>query len=86
MDVLPAQASSVPCERLFSSGKETCTARRNRIHPELMEALQVLKLSAHNSTLNLTEHLSDWFDPLEDILEVSEVLGVACGVETESFG
>ena len=51
-----------------------------------MEALQVLKLSAHNSTLNLTEHLSDWFDPLEDILEVSEVLGVACGVETESFG
>jgi hypothetical protein len=24
MDVLPAQASSVPCERAFSSSKETC--------------------------------------------------------------
>ena len=39
-DDKPAQASSVPCERLFSSGKETCTARRNRLQPHLMEALQ----------------------------------------------
>lgn len=77
MDVLPAQASSVPCERLFSSGKETCTARRNRIQPELMEALQALKLSTHNSTLNLTEHLLDGFNPPEDhILEASEVSAV----------
>jgi hypothetical protein len=58
MDVLPAQASSVPCEHLFSSGKETCTARRNRIQPKLMEALQALKLSSRNGSLNLTEHLS----------------------------
>jgi hypothetical protein len=28
MDVLPAQASTVPSERVFSSSKETCTARR----------------------------------------------------------
>ena len=74
MDVLPAQASSVPCERLFSSGKETCTARRNRIHPKLMEVLQALKLSSRNRSLNLTEHLSAGFYPLEgDELEVCEV-------------
>jgi hypothetical protein len=75
MDVLPAQASSVPCERLFSSGKETCTARRNRIQPKLMEALQALKFSSRNGSLNLTEHLSPGFYPIEgDDLEVCEVL------------
>ncbi|KAJ3563636.1 hypothetical protein NP233_g8817 [Leucocoprinus birnbaumii] len=45
LDILPIQASSVPCERLFSTAKETMAPRRNRIAPELMEALQVLKYS-----------------------------------------
>ena len=45
MDYLPIQASSVPCERIFSSAKETDTTRRNRIRPVLMEALQTLKFS-----------------------------------------
>ncbi|KAJ8457523.1 hypothetical protein ONZ45_g18279 [Pleurotus djamor] len=43
MDILPIQGSSVSCERVFSSAKETTTMRRNRISPELMEWLQVLK-------------------------------------------
>jgi hypothetical protein len=43
MDVLPIQGSAVPCERVFSSGKETTTAQRNHISPKLMEALQILK-------------------------------------------
>jgi hypothetical protein len=73
MDVLPAQASSVPCERLFSSGEETYTARRNRIQPKLMEALQALKFSARNNSLNFTEHLSAGFYPPEgDDLEVCD--------------
>ena len=59
MDVLPAQASAVPCERLFSSSKETCTPRRNRINPDLMEALQTLKFSFRSDTLNLTKHVED---------------------------
>jgi hypothetical protein len=45
MDYLPIQASAVPCERAFSSSAETDTLRRNRIHPVLMEALQMLKFS-----------------------------------------
>ena len=74
MDVLPAQVSSVPCKCLFSSGKETCTPHRNRIDPKLMEVLQALKLSSHNCSLNLTEHLSARFYSLEgDDLEISEV-------------
>ncbi|EPS92713.1 hypothetical protein FOMPIDRAFT_1080322, partial [Fomitopsis schrenkii] len=43
MDYLPVQATSVPCERLFSSAADTDTPKRNRISAELMEALQVLK-------------------------------------------
>ncbi|EIN03294.1 hATC-domain-containing protein, partial [Punctularia strigosozonata HHB-11173 SS5] len=43
LDILPAQASSVACERLFSSAKETDTLRRNRLSPAVMEALQFLK-------------------------------------------
>lgn len=45
MDILPIQASAVPCERVFSSSKETMSGRRNRINPGLMEALQMLKFS-----------------------------------------
>jgi hypothetical protein len=43
MDILPIQASSVPSERVFSSGAETDTVKRNHISPVLMEALQILK-------------------------------------------
>ena len=46
MDILPIQASSVPCERVFSSSKETITARRNSLSPGLVEALQLLKYSS----------------------------------------
>jgi len=59
MDILPAQASAVPCERLFSSSKETCTPRRNRINPELMEALQILKFSFRSKTLDHSKHIED---------------------------
>lgn len=44
-DYLPIQASAVPCERVFSSAKETDTLKRNRVHPMLMEVLQTLKFS-----------------------------------------
>jgi hypothetical protein len=55
MDVLAIQGSAVPCERVFSSGKETMSARRNRIKYDLMEALQMLKFSLnHNHELNFT--------------------------------
>jgi hAT family C-terminal dimerisation region len=43
MDILPIQASSVPCERVFSSSKQTITARRSQLSPQLVEALQLIK-------------------------------------------
>lgn len=59
MDILPIQASSVPCERVFSSGKETATPRRNRLSPHMMEALQMLKYSTkkRRDVLNFTSGL-----------------------------
>ena len=58
MDYLPIQASAVPCERVFSSSAETDTKKQNRLKPELMEALQVLKFSWKESRLNFTAHLN----------------------------
>ena len=44
----------MPCERIFSSAKETDTAKRNNISPALMEALQMLKFSYKKDRLNFT--------------------------------
>ena len=54
MDILPAQASAVSVERVFSSSKETDTARRSRLSPELFEALQILKYSVKRRRLDFT--------------------------------
>ena len=67
MDIIPIQASSVPCERVFSSGKQTMAPRRSRISPRLMEVLQIMKFSIRKGgceqSLNFTEGL-DWKEEL----------------------
>lgn len=45
LDVLPAQASSVASERIFSSAKLTASDLRSRIGVEKFEKLQLLKFS-----------------------------------------
>ena len=73
MDILPIQGSSVPCERVFSSSKETMTARRSRISPELMEALQLLKFSLrHGHHLDFSAGTS-WDDELAAIEAVHDL-------------
>ena len=57
MDFLPIQASSVPCEHVFSSSAERDTNRRNRIKPNIMEALQILKYGLKQDRLSLTVDL-----------------------------
>jgi hypothetical protein len=54
MDYLPIQASAVPCERVFSSSSETDTKKRNRLKPELFEALQILKFGLKRDRLSFT--------------------------------
>jgi hypothetical protein len=60
MDYLPIQATSVPCERVFSSAKETDTAKRNRMSPVLMEALQLLKFALKKQRLDF---IHGWATP-----------------------
>ncbi|KAF5370272.1 hypothetical protein D9758_006873 [Tetrapyrgos nigripes] len=55
LDVLPAQASAVPCERVFSSSKETDTDRRTRMSSVLVEVLQILKALYRDDRLNFTK-------------------------------
>jgi hypothetical protein len=57
MDVLPAQASAVSCERVFSSSQETCTLCQAHLQPKLLEALQMLKFSFHRSRLSFTDSI-----------------------------
>jgi hypothetical protein len=54
MDVLPAQASSVSSERVFSSSKITCTRARNKISARTIEQLQLLKyyIRHHRAPIN----------------------------------
>jgi hypothetical protein len=54
MDYLPIQASSVPCEKVFSSSAETDTKQRNHISPLIMEALQRLKFQLRKECLDFT--------------------------------
>lgn len=57
LDVLPVQASAVPCERVFSSSKETDTNRRANLSSEKMEQLQILKYGYRSERLSFTDDL-----------------------------
>ena len=67
MNILPIQASSVPCERVFSSFKETITARRNSFSPHLVEALQLLKYATKK---NRGISFKDGLDKGEELAEL----------------
>jgi len=72
MDILPIQASSVPCERVFSSSKETITARRNSLGPKLVEALQLLKFATKQGRgISFTEGLGKE-EELTELVEKEE--------------
>jgi len=47
LDYLLIQASAVPSKQVFSSSAEMDTIKHNRIHPHLMEALQMLKFGVY---------------------------------------
>ncbi|KAF5383745.1 hypothetical protein D9615_003755 [Tricholomella constricta] len=72
LDVLPSQASSVPCERVFSSSKLTATDRRARLKAEVFEELQVLKAVWRATTIDLARHNSE---EVEEVLDEYETVG-----------
>ena len=70
LDYLPIQASSVPSEHVFSSSAKTDMKRRNRIHPVLMEALQMFSLKQQR--LNFMERWAVTEDELEYYVDDDE--------------
>lgn len=77
-DMLPIMASSVSSERAFSSAGITITKHRNRLKPDIVEALQFLKCLYHHDLL-FREEASTLFeveesgDPdTEDIMAENE--------------
>ena len=65
MDYLPIQASTVPCEHVFSSSAETDTKKQNCISPALMEALQMLKFWLKKDRLHFTQQ---WITSEKDMV------------------
>ena len=66
--MLPIQASSVPCERLFSAGKEIAVARRTQLGPELFEQLQMLKFAWKET---LVDHAA-WNSGYMEVFDLDE--------------
>jgi hypothetical protein len=53
LDTLPCQASSVPCERLFSAGKQVADDRRASLGATRFEELQMMKFAWRNNIADL---------------------------------
>ncbi|KAJ6466077.1 hypothetical protein DFH09DRAFT_885237, partial [Mycena vulgaris] len=64
LDVLPVQASAVPCERVFSSSKETDALRRGNLSPPVMEMLQIPKFIYRGGRLSFAD---EWVATEEEL-------------------
>lgn len=65
LDILPAQASTIPCEHIFSSSKEICTLRHSLLSSLMLEVLQVLKHIYKAKRLDFASH---WVTHEDDYL------------------
>jgi hypothetical protein len=65
MDILPAQATSVPSERVFSAAGRTLTTARSQLGSERLEMLQVMKFHYRKKEISF---VSDWLE--EDYTEI----------------
>lgn len=54
-DYLPIQGSATASERAFSNGSLTATQHRNRLAPDMFEALQLLKSAYRNGYIGAAE-------------------------------
>jgi len=55
LNILPCQASSVPCEQLFSASKQTADLRQLSLGSKQFEELQIMKFAWHKKILNNAE-------------------------------
>ena len=64
LDVLPSQASSVPCKWIFSAAKLTATDYRSCLKADIFEILQIMNPAWRNRLVNLAE-VNDASEDLE---------------------
>jgi hypothetical protein len=78
LDILPCQASSVPCERLFSASKQTAENRRASLGENRFEELQVMKFAWRPKIEKAAGRNSEQIEEvdLDDIDEYTEMLVV----------
>lgn len=72
LDVLPSQASAVPCEQLFSSAKLTATNCCSHLKAEILEILQIMQAIWCDELMSLINK-----DSMEVVIEEFESLLVA---------
>jgi hAT family C-terminal dimerisation region len=79
LDVLPCQASSVPCEQLFSGSKQVATDRRARLGSEKFEELQIMKSAWRDKIADLASWNSNQAEEisLEDFIEYLNIENAA---------
>jgi hypothetical protein len=68
LDYLPIQGSSTPSERAFSSASFTDDTQRNRLEPDMFEALQILKSAYHNGHISATVEAEKYYDKIVSVL------------------
>jgi hypothetical protein len=74
LDFLPCQASSVPCERLFSGGGEIATKRRARLGAQRFEELQMMKFAWRNNIGDLAAWNSAQVEEVDELKEYEDFL------------
>jgi hypothetical protein len=78
LDILPCQASSVPCERLFSASKQTADLRRASLGAKRFEELQIMKFAwrkkvADHAALNWAQNEQLELEEYSEILDSDEL-------------
>ena len=73
LDVLPCQASSVPCERLFSSSKQVATERCSRLGSGRLEQLLIMKSAWRGTVIDWAAINSEAVEEVE-INEYTDLL------------
>ena len=74
LDVLPCQASSVPCERLFSASKQTADVHCSSLGTKRFEELQIMKFAWRQNIVDLAAWNLAEAEELVDLDEYSELL------------
>src|SRR5882724_9052558 len=74
LDVLAVQASSVPCEHLFSSGKLIMTDMCSHLGHECFEELQVIKFAWHPALVDHAARNSNEVEELDVIKDFEDLL------------